>query len=156
MPAWPWELWFEKWGWRPLHTAPYEYMELDEAPRGKKVRLFNYQILFLFPGNCHWALPVTAAHSGRSSEREMETIVFTLQDKLLALEKLACPRWAGVSWVSEGRTDSENCILFKYLGWNPFSFPVCWAHRNVTCGGGMILHKVGDTCLTLGHEQSLH
>ena len=51
---------------------------------------------------------------------------------------------------------SEKCILLKCLGWNPFSFPVCWALRNVTCGGGMILHRVGDTCLILGLEQSLH
>lgn len=50
----------------------------------------------------------------------METIVFTLQDKLLALEKLACPHWAGVSWVrgvKKGRQDRVREVHPFEISW---------------------------------------
>ena len=63
---------------------------------------------------------MTTDHSGRFSEREIKTTVFKLQYKLLALEKLACPHWAGVSrvgGVKKGRQDRFREVHLFEISW---------------------------------------
>lgn len=54
---------------RPLHAAACEQVRLDQAQRKRKNKRLDFitWILFLFPRNCWWALPVTKEPEVRGS-----------------------------------------------------------------------------------------